>query len=141
MIQSKYITLDEFTEYFPEIDIIGAFGTEEKALAFIKRIEDRMETFIAANFDKNVEWIYPRFTDYQKKHYKRALLEQAIYIFKNSDLSVDSGYDLDRGVVADIETLKKLAIAPNAKEELLLCGLWSRHLRGTGWNDIWGWLK
>ena len=84
MILTKYITLDEFTQYFPEIDIIGAFGTEEKALAFIKRIEDRMETFIAANFDKNVEWIYPRFTDYQKKHYSFLILKKRLQeIVKN----------------------------------------------------------
>ena len=140
MILTKYITLDEFNDYFPEINLIEHLGSERNALAFLKRIEDRMETFIGANFDKNVERIYARFTDYQKEHYKRALLEQAIYVFKNSDISVDSGYDIDRGVVANIETLKKLAIAPNSKQELVLCGLWSRHIRG-GYCDIWGWLK
>ena len=139
MIQTKYITLDEFNEYYPETHIIELMGTEENALAFLRRLEDRLETFIGANFDKNVVRLYANFTDYQKAHYKRALLEQAIYIIKNSDLSVDSGYDLDKGVVANIETLQKIAIAPNTKQELVLCGLWSRHIRG-GYCDLWGWL-
>lgn len=139
MLQTKYITLDEFNEYFPEYNLIELMGSNEKALAFLKRIEDRMETFIGANFDKNVARLYPCFTEYQKEHYKRALLEQGIYIIRNSDISVDSGYDIERGVVASINTIKKLSIAPNSKQELLICGLWSRHIR-AGIRDLWGWL-
>ena len=67
----------------------------------------------------------PHFTDYQKYHYKHALLEQAIYIYKNGDISVDSGYDPDKGEVARPE---RYAIAPNCKAELRLCGIWNRNI-------------
>ena len=137
MVLTKYISLDEFKDYFG-IDLIQELGSQESALSFLKRIEDRMETFVGANFDRNVDREYAKFTDYQKIHYKRALLEQAIYILKNSDISVDSGYDIDKGVVVDIETIKKLSISLNSKQELILCGLWSRHLR-AGRYDIWDW--
>jgi len=138
-LQTKYITLDEFEEYF-NISLRGALGNEGNAIAFLKRIEDRMETFIDANFCKSIEIYYPSFTDYQKAHYKRALLEQAIYVFRNGDVSVDSGYDTDKGVIADINTIKKISISPNAKQELILCGLWNRHLRGVrGFGMPNGW--
>lgn len=140
MIQTQYITLDEFQELFPEINVVADFGSQEKALAFLKRIEMRMETFLASNFHKNIGREFARFNDFQKQHYKQALLEQCIYIYKNSDITVDSGYDLDKGVIANIETIKKLKIAPNAKEELVLCGLWSRHIGGCDGSDLMGWL-
>lgn len=138
MLQTKYITLDDFRDYFVDVDLRVALGTEESAIAFLKRIEDRMETFLESNFNKNIDMQYKCFTDYQKKHYKRALLEQAIYVFKNGDLSVDSGFDPERGVITDIETIKKISLAPNAKQELILCGLWSRALRGSrSYYDGW----
>lgn len=139
MLQTKYITLDEFTQYFPNEDLIASMGSQEGAIAFLKRIEDRMEAYVGANFDKNVERLYREFNDYQKEHYKRALLEQCIYVLKNGDISVDSGYDPERGEIVNITTLKKLALSFNSKEELLLCGLWSRHIR-AGRYCLWDWL-
>lgn len=136
-IQTRYITLDEFAEYFVDTDLRTQLGTDESALAFMRRIEDRMETFLAVNFHQYIDREFARFTDYQKRHYKRALLEQAIYIFRNGDITVDSGYDLDRGVIADINTLNKIAIAPNAKQELMLCGLWDRNLNGARGSEVW----
>lgn len=132
MLQTKYISLDEFEEYF-NIDLRSAFSGEEPALAFLKRIEDRLETFCDSKFNANIAYKYPRFTDYQKKHYKLALLEQAIYVFRNGDISVDSGYDPEKGEVGKTE---KYAIAPNCKDNLRLCGIWNRNIPSMiGW---WG---
>ena len=64
MLQTKYISLDEFQEYF-QIDLRAEFGTEEAALAFLKRIEDRLETFVDSNFNANVNMRWPNFTQYQ----------------------------------------------------------------------------
>ena len=124
MLQTRYISLDEFNEYFC-IDLRAEFGEEIKALAFLKRIEDRLETFVDSNFNANVAQRWPVFTQYQKYHYKHALLEQAIYVFKNGDISVDSGYDPERGHIADTQ---KYIIAPNCKAELRLCGVWNRNI-------------
>lgn len=124
MLQTKYITLDEFKEYFG-IDLTEAFDTDIAATAFLKRIEDRLATFVDSNFNANIDRRFPCFTDYQKKHYKLALLEQAIYIFRNGDISVDSGYDPEKGEVARPE---RYAIAPNCKDNLRLCGIWNRNI-------------
>ena len=70
----------------------------------------------------------------------KALLEQAIYIFKNSDISVDSGYDPEQGVKISRRTIEELSLAPNAKNYLRLCGLWSRHIDNRSWFGEWmGW--
>lgn len=141
MLQTKYITLDDF-KAFSGIDLREELGTEEKACAFLVRLETRLASYCDANFNKNVDRQYPCFTDYQKYHYKLALLEQGIYIFKNSDISVDSGYDLDRGEVISREKIVQLSIAPNCKNELLLCGIWNRNIisHGGNWLLSW-WLK
>lgn len=128
MLQTKYITLDEFKEYFG-ISLTEAFGTDTNAMAFLKRIEDRLATFCDSNFNANIDRKYPCFTDYQKYHYKLALLEQAIYIFRNGDISVDSGYDPEKGEIARTE---KYAIAPNCKDNLRLCGIWNRNIPNMG---------
>lgn len=127
-LKTKYITLDEFKEYFG-IDLIQAFKTDTNAMAFLKRIEDRLATFCDSNFNANIDRKYPCFTDYQKYHYKLALLEQAIYIFRNGDISVDSGYDPEKGEIARTE---KYAIAPNCKDNLRLCGIWNRNIPNMG---------
>lgn len=128
MLQTKYITLDEFKEYFG-INLTEAFKTVEYANAFLKRIEDRLSTFVDANFNRNIDRLYPDFTDYQKEHYKLALLEQCIYIYRNGDISVDSGYDPEKGEIARPE---RYAIAPNCKQNLILCGIWNRCVKVPG---------
>ena len=139
MLQTKYITLDDFDTYFPEIKIRENLGSTENALAFLTRIEDRIATFVDANFNRNIELEYPNFSDYQKKHYKLALLEQAIYIFRNGEISVDSGYDIDKGEVMSRKKIVEISIAPNTKQNLVLCGVWNRNIRrnrslgGLGW--------
>lgn len=128
-LQTKYITLDDFDTYFPEQGPIRElFDGEINALAFLKRIEDRMELFINSNFNRNIDKEYPVFTENMKEHYKKALLEQCAYIIKNSDITVDSGYDPERGEVMNIDRMKKIALAPNALDHLRMCGLTNRQL-------------
>ena len=142
MLQTKYITLDEFQEYF-NVDLRDELGGEAQALSFLTRVENRMEAFINSNFNRNITFEYPAFTNYQKEHYKLALLEQSIYIFRNGDISVDSGFDVEKGIVANKNSLKALSIAPNCENELRLCGLWCRQIRSNrntfGLN--WWWMK
>ena len=126
MLQTKYITLDEFKEYF-DIDLSIDLGSDIAAIGFLRRIEDRISSYIDSNFNRNVDLRYPEFSDYQKEHYKLALLEQAIYIHRNGDVSVDSGYDPEKGEIANTQ---KYFIAHNCKVNLRLCGLWNRNLHG-----------
>lgn len=142
-LQTKYITPDDFLNY-TGIDLgaqlRGNANPSDKAMAFLNRIEVRMEAYLNANFFKLIRDEYPRFTDFQKEHYKYALLEQALYVFRNGDISIDSGYDPDEGIKASRHALKELILSPNAIDHLRLCGLWSRHIGKTDYFGEWfGW--
>lgn len=136
-LQTKNITLDEFKEWAGidlQAQMRGDDNPSATAQAFLNREAYRLETFIDSAFYRNVKKEYPNFTDYQKEHYKHALMEQILYVFKNGDISVDSGYDPDDGVKASTGTLNEKSIAPNARRELMLCGLWCREIRNHGRN-------
>lgn len=137
-MQTRYITPDEFKEYFG-IDLASELpegdNPSDSVNSYLKRIEDRMEVFINSNFAKNINDMWTIFSDEQKRHYKLALLEQAIYIFRNGDISVDSGAEED-GVKIKRSDIRRLSIAPNAEQHLQMCGLWSRHIKSC--NFLWG---
>lgn len=138
---TKYVTKDEFLAYSGinlDMRLKDDDNPSDKANSFLYRIERRMDTFLNANFYRNIDLEYPQFTDYQKEHYKQALMEQAIYILRNGDISTDSGYDPEGGFVAGADRLKHATIAPNAKEELMLCGLWCRKIRTR--RGVYEWL-
>lgn len=135
-LQTRYITLDDFKNYF-QIDLAAQLGSEESALGFLKRIEDRMESFINANFYRLIGEEYVIFSNFQKEHYKLALLEQAIYVFKNGDISVDSGYDPEQGIKVKRSELHNIAIADNSRMHLIECGLWNRHIGPVGFFGLW----
>lgn len=142
-LQTRYITPDDFKTYFG-IDLgaqlKGNANPSDKATAFLMRIEDRMESFLNAKFFKLVTDEYSKFTDWQKEQYKKALLEQAVYIFRNGDISIDSGYEPDEGIKISRHAIEELSIAPNAMNYLRLCGLWSRHIGQYNFIGEWfGW--
>lgn len=142
MLKSKYITPNDFKQYFG-IDLASELKSDDNPSntvnAFLCRIEKRLASFIDANFYRNVDREFPKFTDYQKEHYKLALLEQAYYVLTQGDISSDSGYDMDSGIKASRGQLHGIKISDNAREELLLCGLWCRKIqnRNRGGLDDW----
>ena len=140
--KSKYITEDEFKQFFG-IDLSARLIEDDNpsntANAFLYRIETRIASYLDSTFYRNVDFEYPEFTNYQKEHYKLALLEQAMYVLRNGDISVDSGYEPDTGIVATPEQLKAITIAPNCKQHLILCGLWCRKIKNKARSGLDGW--
>lgn len=134
-LQTRYITADEFLQYTGinlREELNDTSNGSDKVNAFLKRTEDRIEAFLNAKFFKNVSDLYPEFSEFQKKHYKLALLEQAYYVFKNGDISSDSGYNQETLEIANQRKLRALAVAPNAIDHLRLTGLWSGFIGGKG---------
>lgn len=136
-LKTKYITSDDYFRYFGEN--LQKFFDEnsdnpsDAVNSFLIRIENRMETFLNAKCFKNIGSIYCHFSDFQKEHYKRALLEQAYYVIHNGDLSVDSGYDPTKGEIASVNDISSRTISQNAINELKVCGLWTRKITGQSW--------
>ena len=139
-METRYITIDELAEY-SGIDLREALGSDEAAKAFILRREVRLEAFLQARMHQNIERRWPEFTDYQKLHYKYALLEQCIYIYRVGEIDIDPGYEPDRGETADERTLIERAVARTAKNELILAGVWSYKLQKSNpFGEGFGWL-
>ena len=139
-LQTKYITSDEFREY-TGIDLYAELkdtsNASDKVVAFLKRIEDRMEVYLNAHFFKVVSDCWPTFTNEQKYHYKLALIEQAYYVFKNGDISTDSGYEPDKGIIVSKHARTEITLAPNAIDHLRMTGLWSGHIGTKGFFGPW----
>lgn len=141
-LKSKYITADDFKDYFGidlNLELKNDDNPSNTVNAFLLRVETRMEAFLDANFYRKIEEEYPLFSDYQKKHYKLALLEQAYYVLTQGDISVDSGYNFEEGVKASRNTLHTIKISDNAREQLLLCGLWCRKINSRARGGLDGW--
>ena len=140
-IVTKYITTDDFRDYFGidlDLELKNSANPSDTADAFIMRLEERMATFLDAQFFRQVDKEYPQFTNYQKRHYQLALLEQAKYVFKNGDISEDSGYNYETGETASNDMITKKTIAPNARQHLLLCGLWCRKITKSNYPFFGG---
>lgn len=130
-LKTKYITLDDVQSY-GGVDLVTELGTTEAATAFLTRIETRLESFLDARMHQSVERRFPELTDYQKRQYKLALIEQAIYVWKNGETAVDSGYDPSEGLKATEGTLIGLTVCREAKQHLIQAGLWTYKLRPYG---------
>lgn len=141
-LNTRFVTLDEFKMYTGidlEIQLKGDDNPSATAEAFLLRNTLRLEAYLCARYFRSPEQEYCGLSDFQKYHYKIALIEQSLYIFKNGDISVDSGYDPDFGSRANGGYLEDTAIARNAKNELMLCGMLSRKIRfgGDNYGDLY----
>lgn len=140
-IQTKYITVDEFEMYsgINLDDLYGGAFPDSKKQRFLKQVEDRLEAIINEQCFKCVEREYPHFNDNQKRYYKLALIEQGIYIFRNGELSTDSGIDPEKGVVIPKDVIDNCVLARNAKRYLKMCGIYTHHIRSRDWSGYMGW--
>ncbi len=142
MLKTKYVTSDDYFSYFGE-NLAKFFDENDNPSdamnAFLLRIENRMEAFINARCFKNIGACWRVFTDFQKEHYKRALLEQAYYVVHNGDLSVDSGYDPMKGEVSSVNSIQSRVLSQNAINELKTCGIWNRKITADSDLSIFYW--
>lgn len=139
---ARYINADDFKAYFGidlAIELKDDDNPSNKVDSLLLRTENRVIVFVNANYYRFIEKEFDNFTDYQKEHFKYALLEQVNYVIRNGDISSDSGYDPEKGEVMNIERLKNITLAPNCIQELQLCGLLSRKIKNKARWGLDGW--
>lgn len=119
------ICADEVLE-FSGIDIRQELkdgdNVSDKSDAFLLRMKTRVDAFVERYWFLRVPATFQRFNERMKRHYKLALLEQAVYVLRNGDISTDSGYDPEKGKVADPDYLKAISVAPNAIDHIIQMG-------------------
>lgn len=141
----QFVSADDFLTYWG-IDLRERLkGTNSnKADIFLKRIEDRLMTWIDANTFRVFDWVTLK-DDYDnylneshrksaketKEAWKKAILSQAMYVFKNSDLGFDSGYDPAKGIIAQHRDLEEIEICRPAIDFLKSVGLLNHVVKNT----------
>ncbi len=136
-LKTRYVTIDE-VQNETGIDLREEWG--ERAEIELKNIERRMESFCASNFYRNIEREFKNFSDYQKKHFKRAIIEQVIYIIENGDIGSLSGI-VDGEKRVNRADYKNVMWSPYTEDELRLCGIWCRTIKNVGRGITYGdWL-
>jgi hypothetical protein len=138
----KYVVADDYFKLFGielSFELKDNDNSGEKVSAFIFRTETMVETFLEAELYRRFE--FSELTEYQKKQFQLAVLEQMHYLIRNGDISSDSGYEPSQGMIANPAILKGITIGPNAVRHLTLAGLWTRKIQhGFGWfDDFYGW--
>ena len=126
IMEPKFISSDDFYNYWG-IDLIEKLknngNPSNKANIFLRRIENNLMAWIDANTFRNVGWEY--LSEFQLENFKYALLEQAMYVYRNTDISLDSGYDPEKGIIAERGTLDNLIVCTPALNFLKIAGLYN----------------
>lgn len=136
-LKQQQITNDEFKIYSGKdltLYLTDSDNPSNEVKAFLYRKQLNIDTFIEAQMFKQLR--YENMSDYQKQHYKVAVMEQIIYELRNGEISTDSGYDNEVGALSNIDYLTYITISPETKRHLQVAGLWSRKVKGSRTLDI-----
>lgn len=105
----------------------GSENDSNKANLFLMRVEDRLLAWIDANTFRTYRWEEVGGKD--RDALQKAILIQAMYVFRNGDISTDSGYDPQRGIVAAKKDLQLIEICDAAIDILKTSSLYSRKMK------------
>ena len=126
--EPRFVTPDDFENYWGENLNAKLKGDNysNKANIFLKIVEDRLLNWIDANTFRVTTW--DALTDYQLEQLQYAILTQAMYVFRNSDISLDSGYDPESGIIASKGVLNNLVVSQAALDFLKNAGLYNQRV-------------
>ena len=94
-----------------------------RANLFLMQVEDNLLERVDAISFRTTTW--DKLTDFQKECLQKAIIIQAQYILRNSDLFTDSGYDPEKGEIMPIEKIQAISICKTSIDYLHNCGLYS----------------
>lgn len=126
--EAMFVTPDDFYNYWG-IDLnakLKGDNYSHKADIFLRIVEDRLLNWIDANTFRVSRW--EDITEFQKEKLQLAILTQAMYVYRNSDISLDSGYDPDRGIIATKGQLNDLVVCQAAIDFLKTGGLYNQKI-------------
>lgn len=129
-IQKYYVTPDDFKNYWG-IDLRNALRDDDnvsnQADRFLERVQDRLENWINNNTFRRLK--FEQLNPFQMENFKKAILTQAMYMYKQGDMGLDSGYDSEKGVIVDRGTLVQLQVCQAAIDYLSNAGLFNLSMK------------
>ena len=143
-MQPLFISTDDFLNYWG-IDLKAKLNSgsnnSNRADVFLRRVEDRLMAWVDSTTFRTIPWDYFK-DDYvfkndfvrkameeSRDYWKKAILEQAMYVFKNSDIGQDSGYDPEKGMVAPPEDLQAIEICRPCIRFLIEACLYNHNIK------------
>lgn len=124
---AKFVTPDDFKNLFG-IDLRQRLRPSDnesnKADLFLMIVEDKFLQEVDRRIFRNYDWDEITLHPDDLEAMQKAVLTQALYVYRNSDLGLDSGYDPDRGVIVDKEALEAIKICDDALNYLRNAGLY-----------------
>lgn len=124
--EPKFVTIDEFNNYW-SVNLREMLKTKanesNQADTFLSRAERRLMAYIDHNTFRRYK--YEELQGKQLDAFKEAIILQAMYMYKNGDVGMDSGYDGERGIVAKRSDLIEISVCQDAIDTLSNAGLWN----------------
>lgn len=122
----KFIDQNQFLDYWG-VDLRAKLKNDDNPSAkidtFLARVEKRLMAWINKNTFRIID--FNHLTNYQLEHFRYALLEQANYMYRNGDIAQDSGYDQERGIVAEHHAMQELVVCQPCIDFLIEGGLFN----------------
>ena len=125
-MKPQFIDANLFLDY-TNVDLHAALKGKDNPSAkvdtFLARVELRLMAWIDKNTFRIKDWRH--LTDFQLEKFRYALLEQAYYMYRNGDIALDSGYDQERGIVAEHHAMQELVVCQPCIDYLIQAGLFN----------------
>lgn len=125
-----FINTNDFIEYTGidlNMELKGDSGAGER---FIRRVETLFLNWCDANLgSRYCTWEEVMNHPKDAEAVRMALLEQALYMYRNGDLFSDSGYDPQRGSMIAKDDLRRRSISDTAIDLMKASGLFSHVLK------------
>ncbi len=124
----RFVTVDDFKNYWG-IDLRNVLRSNDnesnQADQFLARVEDRLMNWIDNNTFRRIKYEDLKLNPRQYENWQKAILTQAMYMFKNGDLGMDSGYDSEKGIITTRGDLVQLEVCQAAIDYLSNAGLFN----------------
>lgn len=102
-------------------------NSSNKSNIFLMRAETKLMFWIDSHTYRIYEW--ERLDERQIELFQKAILTQAMYMFKNGDIGLDSGFDPEKGIVADKKTLDSIVVPQEVIDYLISADLYNLTVR------------
>ena len=141
----RFITIDEFDNYWGanlREMLRDSANPSNQADLFLARVENRLMSYIDNNTFRRYR--YEDLRGGQLAAFKEAIILQAMYVYKNGDIGMDSGYDAEHGTLVKRTELVEISVCQDAIDILSNAGLWNLAMKnkprtfGSSFGDLVG---
>ena len=125
--EPQFVTVDDFNNYHNANlrDMLRSYTGDDSYSAenFLFKTEWQLMQWIDNTTYRMRDWYH--LNPKQKMLFQLAILEQAMYRFKSGDIGLDSGYDPEKGPVANRGYLNRIRVSQTAIDYLSNAGLYN----------------